>query len=551
MTQRSSKYSKAWIGIAILFPVLYIALGSTGALIFHVNDDPAVISITKWSRDFHTEVVHSITGWIFMSLYSWKSDFFWYDLIIVLVYSAGISRFFILFSRYRKLSCEVSILLVSCILLGFLPFQPNFTFLSLMLSIVAIFPFLVGDIEEVLCLSLRNVIVSFLFLIGACLYRSLSAFMIVGCALGIHTLLASCEAIKKCPKSSLKNFWRRAGMLIGMACFALLMHLANIYSYTAFPDYSRYLQYDNYRRDFTDFHKYSYNSTFGELGISKNDFALMKSFKGIDSPPLHLENLKKLPSLPVGKIWRIRIGLKNALKSLNHMSSKILLAILLCSCLFSRRAQIISGVCLGSIAAIAIYTSRMNLRVCLPFLTLGAITCIFFLSSELKKHNLRRSKVDITFICVLVLILAVFLTGKFQYSKISHRIKMLESASPIWKFCNKKNIKSAAIWVQAIPGANKRLFFSGKRQRTTRLYSIGGWTGYLPKRLRKLKEIYGQDIYAGLAKPGTYHIFSRRQKALFETFVKEHGHGNAEPRALLETKFSVLYIIEDRTPIDG
>ena len=549
LIQRLAIKSKAWLWISLVFLALYILLGYTGNLVYHIIDDPAVISITK-RGDFRTPYTHSILGWFFMSLYSWKGDFFWCDLLIVMIYSAVICRFFFLFNVYRKLSYPVAILLISCVLLGFMPFQPNFTFLAMFLSIVAIFPFLVGDTEDAPCLSWRNLNISFLFLFAACLYRSLAVIMIVGCGLGIHILLATCEVIKKCPESSVKNFWRRTGILVGMACFALFMHFINMYIYTSSPEYARQIEYDKYRLGFTDYNKYKYNKTFEELGISKNDFDLMSNYFGIDSPPLQLENLRRLPSVPVQEIRRMNIGLRQALRSLSNKDSLVLLAILLCASLFSRQAQVTSVVCIASIIAIAIFTSRMLPRVYLPFLAFGAITSIFFLGSELQIDNLRRSRVDFCFLFFLVFILAFLANVKFQYLKIDEQTKNLKRAVSIWEFCQKSNINQVAHWPLATSDGNRILFTSVKQPRATRINYIGNWMDSYPKRLKKLREIYGQDIYAGLARPGTYHLVRKRSKiqTRFETFVREHGPENAEPRVMFDTERTVLYQIYEKKP---
>ena len=551
MTRKISNYFNSWLGITLFFPVVYIILGCTGGLIFGSNDDAAIIYITSGMGDFHTGSVHPILGWMLRFLYYWKPNFFWYDLIIVLVYTAGIFRFTILFRRYQTFSSDILILLISCILLGFLPFQPNFTFLSFMLAIVAVFPVLAGDCEEAACHSLGNVMVCLLFLFGACLYRTKAALLTVGCALVIYLLLTVCESIKLCPKSSLWNFWRRAIILIGMACLATLLHAVKIYTYTALPDYNRYREYTKYRVAFTDLNRYRYNQAYENLNISENDFNLMIRFKGIDSPPLHLENLKRLPSVSIGENWRIRAGLNKVFRLLKQKSSMILLTILLCACLLSRPAQIVSAVCLAVIAAVAVVTSRMKLRVLLPILTLSTIMSIHYVGVNFKKPYSRTGRIAFTIFYCLILSLALILTCQFQYSKINTRIKILETAAPIWEYCDKENIEAAALWVHAIPGGNKRLFVSDKLQHKTRFYRIGGWTGSLPNRLNELRTFYGQDIYAGLAKIGTYHIFSRLQKDLFETFVKEHGQENAEPRVLYETKDTVLYRIGEGNKKDN
>lgn len=548
MQQPKSK-PKAWLWISLVFLAFYILLGTTGTLLYRSNDDPAVISITK-SGDFHTPYSHSALAWVFMSLYSWKKDFFWYDLFIVTIYSVGICRLFFLFGFYRKLSFPVATLLISCVLLGFLPFQPDFTPLAMLMSIGAIFPFLVGDTEEARCLSWRNVLISSLFLLGACLQRSSAVLLIVGCALGVHVLLAAWETIKKCPQSSVKDFWGRAGILLGMAGFAVSMYLINMVIFTSSAEYGRQIEYDMYRRGFTDFNKYRYNKNFEELGISKNDFHLMTSFMGIDSPPLHLENLRKLPSVPTLNMWRVKKGLEEALHSLKNRFSLILLAVLFFISLSSARARVSSGVCIASIVVIAIFTSRMLLRVCLPILAFGVITSIFFLESERQKKNLKKGGLDYFFLYFLVFILTLIFSVRYQYSRIDRRMKDLKMVEPMWEFCEKRNIESVAHWISATSSGNKFLFTSVQRRESPRKNSIGGWTGSYPQRLRQLRQIYGQDIYAGLAWPGTFHLVQNHLVAriLFETFVREHGPENATPRIIFETKHTVLYQIYGQNP---
>jgi hypothetical protein len=323
------------------------------------------------------------------------------------------------------------------------------------------------------------------------------------------------------------------------------MHLINIYIFTSSPEYDRAFEYEKYRSGFTDFKKYKYNKTFEDLGISINDYMLMSRFMGIDSPPLNLENLEKLKSVSVLAKWRIRKGLGLAYLSFKNPFSLLLLVILFCGCLISRQVRVISAVCIASIVAIAIYTCRMKYRICLPVLAMGTIISTIFIQSELKEGT-PQIKEGFYSLFFLVFISAIYLTAEYQHKTLDTRITRLKRSAHIWEFCEKENINSVVYWVTAIPGGNKRMFFSGNRLRGTRLHVVGGWGGSYPKRLKKLREIYGQDIYGGLARPGTYHLFPRNKKAVFETFVKEHGPKKVEPTVLLETNDTVLFLIEDK-----
>jgi hypothetical protein len=542
--------SKTWLWISLAFVVCYIILGYTETLLYHVNDDPLTISIVK-GGEFRTPYTHSILGWILASLYSWNNDFYWYGLIIVIIYCLAIFRFFYLFNAYGILSAPAAILLICCLLVGFIPFQPNFTFIAWFLSVCAVLPFLMGDKEEFRCSSWSNILISSLFIFIACLYRSLPVFMMVGCALGIHILLAGCQLMDKCKEGNLRHFWRRAGIMFGMASFALLMFATNQYTFTSPaspPEYARFIEFDKYRRGFTDFNKYNYDKTFKEVGISKNDFDLMSGFLGIDSPPLHLENIRKLSAASILDGWRLKDCLRIAYETLTTKRCLFLLAIICCASLLSRRALIASGICLAATLAIVIVTCRMHFRVCLPFLAFGAIISIFFLSPKLKMENLRKSGVRYGLLLFLAFTLALFFTAKLQYNYLGDRFRQIDMETRIWEFCQQNNIDSVAFWALATSEGNERIFATVKPPRSPRIDLIGDYTGSYPQKLKELREIYGKDIYAGLAQPGTYHLILKKKQPIFETFVKEHGAGKAEPIVLFETKRTALYQIKRKDP---
>ncbi len=130
--------SKNLIPLTLLFPVLYVRHRISDLLIFHTNDDPAVIAIIKGTfsePDFHVKPVHSIIGYIFMCLYSWKHDFFWYDLFMVSAYCLGITRLLIIFSIHNR-SLFSLIVAVVVIYSRWLPAIPAEFHITLIFAIV-------------------------------------------------------------------------------------------------------------------------------------------------------------------------------------------------------------------------------------------------------------------------------------------------------------------------------------------------------------------------------------------------------------------------------
>ena len=226
--QQIENRSWVWLWISLSFLASYILLGVTGSLVYQGNDESGMIAIVK-DGVFNSRYMHFILGWLLTSLYALGKDFFWFDLVIVIFYSAGVFRLFYLFSAYQKLSYPVITLLASCLLVGFRPFQPDFTFLSMFLPAVAIFPFIAGDKGEGLCLSRENIAISFLFIFAACLYRGHAVFLMICCAVATHVALAACEVVKKCPLSGLAHFWKRTAIMSAMAGLALFMIFTNVH----------------------------------------------------------------------------------------------------------------------------------------------------------------------------------------------------------------------------------------------------------------------------------------------------------------------------------
>lgn len=549
--QQPSSNGKAWILLSTGFAAIYILLGYSGNLIYYINDDPALISILK-SGDFRIPFSNSILGKLAVTLYSLKQDLFWYDLVIVTGYFFGISRLFFLFDRYQKLSYFVSVQLLSIILLGFMPFQPHFTFLSLLLSVCALYPFVSDHWGKFSRSSKLTIAVSFLFLFFACMYRTSAVFSMVLCAIIIHSATTVYTSFKEGPQRVPKEYWKRSAILMGMVLFTLIMRSVDIYIVTNSAEHTRYRQYNRYRARFTDFQRFVYDKNLENRGISPNDFFLMRSFMGIDSYPLNLENLRELKPLPFWSKWRIQYGLRIFIKISKQPFSLLLYLIIFAGCLISIRARIISGICISLILAIAVYSSKMTYSICLPFLALGAIVSIPGIQSQFNVKNSQKKR-GITFFYSLVFLFTIALTVIHQYATLNTRINYLKRAEPIWKFIEANNIEPVVYWTGAIPGGNQRMFVDiMKDVKRPDMHQIGGWGGSYPFRIKKLQKIYGRDIYKGLAQPGSFHLFPRHInknneiKHHFEAFAKEHGPWNTTTKIMFETNDTILFEIENK-----
>jgi len=537
-----------WVPLFFLFA--YIVLGCAGALAYYINDDVGIIYILQ-QGEYHTPATHSVLGFILKWLYTWKETFFWYALFITMAYVAGIGRLFLLLAACRKLSYPVMLLVTAFVLLGLLPFQPNATILSLLLAMVAILPFLIENVEQASSVSFKTVLSSFIFLFVACLYRSPAVFLMTGCALGIHVLLNIRRSAQPYPPTETNDFRKRAVIITGMMVFAFLMHMFNLFLYNRSPEHSRLLEYNMYRHNFTDSSRYRYTPALQKLGISENDFHMMTFFMGIDSPPLHLENLKRVPPVPAFNPDRMGAGLKRAVYALTHGQALILTAFLLFTSVFSRQARIISGGTVLTLLLIALYTCRMVPRICLPFLTFGAVTVTAFLGPGFHNIVSRKRKPFFYTAIMMVLLAALWMTLKQQTALIDNQKRELAMAGPVWRFCEANNIQTAACWPGAVSDGRHVLFTPIQWPKTPRrLHFIGGWTGSYPKILQRLRSTYGHDIYAGLALPGTYHLVmnASTHASIFERFIQEHGPKGAAPQLLLVSGRTRLYrIVETET----
>lgn len=539
MQQESGKI-KDWLWPTLAFLCFYILAGYSKNLIFHLNDDAYVILMAK-SGEFHTPDTHSILGWFFKTVYSWQADFFWYDFFMVLFYMAAISRLFFIFNAYQTLSFSGLLLVISCILVGFLPFQPNFTILSIFLTIVALLPYLIGEAKGISPFTWKNSALSGLFVIIACLYRSPAVFLTAGTALMIHSALSIHERIRKGKGGSKGHFLRPAAYISGIIAFSLFMQGLNVYLYKIYPEYDRLIDYDKYRKGFVDYFRYSYDQSYQACGISSNDFNLMRHFMGIDSPPLDLENLEKLPRVSIFNPRRLMLGFFNTCHCLKQSCALTLLLILLCVSVFSRRSQICAAVSLLVIFLIGIVTCRMHLRVCLPLLAFGTLTALMFIRPELKKHK----KWPLPFIIIIVSIMTLVVAARYQLEKVGQYKHDLKSAARLWKFCESHHIDNLAYWPLAVTFDNRILFSADPLPASIRLNRIGGWTGSYPRTIKTLQNIYGENIYKGLAQPGTFHLVMNHPMLApyFETFIKEHGPDKARPTIVFKTNRTILYLV--------
>lgn len=532
-------HSRTWIFLSLSFLTIYALLVVTGNIIYYINDDTTMITLTK-SGIFRIIAVHSLLSWLLVVLYSFKQNIFWYDLLVAGFYCAGISYLFYLFNTFQKLTYPVTILLLSCILLGFIPFQPNYTFLAMLSSLVAIVPFLFQGKDQYAGFPMRIVIASFIFLILACLYRRWAVIIFVFCGIAINTLLKIYAVLKGEPDSKGKGFIKRTSMLCAMALFACIMFIIDNQIVQNPQEYKRFIRYDNYRIGVQDFNYYLWDKSWQRKGISLGDYIIMVNFMGIDSPPLNLENLEKLKPLSIWDKRRLKLCLESFFNFSKLPFSLLLYGILFCGCLICREARINSLACVGLIAAITLYTSKMTPPIGLPFLAMGAIVSIPFIESELNNAGPKKKKCFyLTF--SLIFLFTLYFSISFQFSKLDERTNTLKQTAPLWEFIEKNKIDSVVYWTTAIPGGNRLMFKNGINYPTnTRIDKIGGWAGSYPHNLKDLRKVYGQDIYKGLAQPGTYHLWPRFQAKLFLVFIKEHAPPDTTARILFKTDRTIL-----------
>ncbi|MEW6079356.1 MAG: hypothetical protein AB1724_16235 [Thermodesulfobacteriota bacterium] len=540
--EKGRKDQRLWLIFSFL--LFYVLLGYSKNLIFHLNDDVYVMLLAK-SGEYHTPDTHSILGWIFKTLYSWKADFFWYDFFLVMFYIVCVSRLIFIFTADETLSFPLGALLISCIFLGFLPFQPNFTIISIFLAATALLPYFTEGVKEANAFKPKDLIISGGLFFFACLYRSPAAFLAAGCAVIIFSGLALYERIGKKKRTGRKYFLKVAAIMAGMMVFSLWMHILNIYMYKTDAGYERVIEYDAYRRGFVDYFRYSYDPSYPAYGISVNDFNLMRHFMGIDSPPLHLENLKELPKVSWFSTRRMAHGFSNTLHCFRHSCALMLVLILLGMSVVSRRARICAAVPILMIFLVGTVTCRMPLRVCLPFLSLGFLTALISIRPELQGRDRLKRNVFLYGFVAIVSILSLSVAGLYHHEKVNGYNNDLKSAERLWKFAGERHISSMAYWPLAATFDNWILFSPAPLPASIQLNRIGGWAGSYPHTIKHFQQIYGQNIYKGLAQPGTFHAVMNHPVSIpyFEAFIKEHGPDHAVPTVVFKTQRTVFYVI--------
>ena len=505
-------------------------MGVCGCLPFHTRDDGDIVGLLRGVPGVlpsgFTLMLSPWYGNALSFLYqSWPSGY-WYDLAILSCYLLG--YWWILCSMRRNGWKLTGMLLatIACVM-GFLLWQPGFTLAGQFLTAAAVAPLITQIPSRPLRrLSRGEVLMSAVLILLATAYRVDSAGLALGVTIAGFGILHGKEIL---------GLRREALHATGILGLLLGMVGIGFFTSAAFPaslEADRWLEYNNRRAAIQDYSRAVYDPSWAKsLGFSPNDFTVLTHHMSMDSGPFALERLKNIPLNASKPILR---GVVPAVMESIGEALIIMTAVALACVLRPKLLPVVVSTLL-ILCLVQWHFDRLPPRVLLPPLGLLALMSVGVIGDQQGRGRL---------LCRLTAAGLMLSAAGVVWDSLSTRFVgiqgMVQNESLVRDFCNANGIDRLLFW-NGKPGS--LLLFRDPMACAAISYDLGGWDSSHPARLAAGRKAFGEDIFAGVCRPGTYHCLMGahvKHRAL-QRFLKEHGLGHTRIETVFQSGQAVLY----------
>ena len=524
------KHPSVWAP-TLLLAGLYALLGARGWLPFHTNDDVAIIGILRGvpavAPSGFTLQLSPWYGEVLAFLYrSWPSGH-WYELAILACY---VLSFGWILRSMRRNGWTLTRMLLAMVtgIMGFLLWQPGFTLVAQFLTAAAVAPLITQLPSKPLrSLSRGEVSVSIVLLLLGIGYRVDAAGLALGVATVGFAILRGREMLGRN-----REAWRAMAMLAVLFGVVLAGWITSA-AIPASPQAARWREYNARRAAILDYSAAVYQPAWEKsLGLSRNDFDILTNHMAMDFGPFRLERLKMIP-LNAPSLT-LREVVSTVMTSMGPEAFIILAAVAL-ACLFRPRLLPVAGSTLLILCLIQWRYDRLPPRVLLPPLGLLAMMSVGAIG---RPQGLGR-----WFCChatVGLVLSASWVVSQSLPSQLAWIRRSDRNESRVRQFCNAHGIDRLLFW-NGNPGS--LLLFRDPAGCAPISYGLGGWDSSHPAKLAAGRKDFGDDLFAGICRPGTYHclVGTPARHLTLKVLFKEHGLPHTRLNAVSQYKDAVIY----------
>lgn len=508
--------------------VTYALLAAAKRLLYHTYDEPRLANLAERilePNDCACPIVlmHPWLGMGLATLAELVPGVRWFALVMLTGYTVALWR---ILHAMRRHGCGAGSMMVaaSVCLVGYALFEPAFTIVAALLVAAAVFPLLVPDSRAPE--RPGGTLVSVLLLALGVGFRDNAAILAFTVAGTTFVALRGGDVLRRTPAAL-----RAVGALaVAGVVLGGLAWIGRTVPATSAAD--RYRAYYRRNVEITDYHRTTFDASWAEaLDLSANDFAMIRRHFVTDSGPFRLERLAALPANGT------RTSVASAALSLAGEAppaAGALLAILVLGCVLRPRLSVTVVVSLALLVAIRWACDRMQPRVLLPTLALPALVAV-------ATTSLHGRRVPWSWAWPVIVMLCGWLTLE-PWSARARRLRPHQRDEAIaWAFCDERGIRPFH-WG---PNARSLLPFHRPTGAEAEAVTVGSWANSHPARLKRIRSLVGDDLYAALVREGAHHVVTGAgDRSVVETFLKEHGTARLHLSRVLELERAVVLRVD-------
>jgi hypothetical protein len=523
--------------IPALLAAVYATLAMSGRLLYQTFDEPRMANLVESvlePNDIGCTIVlmQAWLGHVIAGLAAAMPTVRWYAMLLLVGSVVALWRMLATLQRHGCGSGGLLAAAAVCVL-GYTMLEPGFTSCAALLAGAALLPLVLpGHALTTPATRLGEALLSLLLMALAVGLRDAAAGLQGAVAGGAFVALRGHQLLPRGGPA-------RQSLLMLMVAAALAGGLTFVGRHVpATPEANRFRAYFRRNVEITDYHRTAYAAAWAEpLGISPNDFTMIRSHFVTDSGPFRYDVLAACPNnAPRG-------GLGAAVWSLARQARPeewTLLAILVGGCLLRPRLAGALVVALTLLVWIRWTCDRMQPRIAMPTLALPAVVAV----AAASRHRWAG-------IWSLSWPLIVAAAGGLAVLSWSARVARYEEFR-----------RDEAIAWDTCAAAGIRPFHWGPSSRSLEMFHrpagaeatairVGSWANSHPARLRHIHSLVGADMYAAMVRAGTHHVMTGAgDRNVMETFLREHGPAGLRLTRLLDIPRAMILRI-DSAPEGG
>jgi len=515
----------------VLTVILFAVQGIFFASSFQTNDDIGMLFIasghgSSMEPDEHLRYSHVILGFLLKTLFTVTQDIPWYGIYHFFVHFLSmVALAYAVLDRDRSMKQFAFLLLYFGFVELFYLNNIQFTITSCIAAQGGVFLFMSG-LKKKTTGRWGMLAASYMLLVISFLVRANGFFLMMLVSLPVMALILWEERRNRSYAAAFLGFW----LVVGVTVFGLRTYEKQYYNKD--PEWEHFFEFSSLKSRFVDYDHIDYTeetkAVFDEVGWSRNDLNLMRSWFHADEDLYSIENLRKITSrfpsyktyLSFGQVISIILD-----KILNQKFFILLAAFFM---LYVKggeegnRRKILSAlVFMLAVIAYLIVTKRLPNRVLQPMLSFFVLTTLYFNTRDIDSFSSVRKIINTVFIIILSFALTGFLIGQLQEGRIKkvENLGLKKTVSELDPSADQLYV----VWGASVPWENIRPFDTLDFIRDWKLIILGT-TLRTPITKKRMNQFGIDNIYKALFEKDNVFLVVRNNRYLYyyKQFVQEH-----------------------------